>query len=448
MNLVDILKKKKKSVRLHMPGHKGRRLSKIYDDIFSLDLTELTDTDNLHDAKGIIKDMQNQAAHIYNTYQSRFLVNGTTAGILASMNSLFKPGDKVLIQRNSHISVYHAAMLSDIELIYAYDEGQCRSEAYVLNLSEIEKNKDDIKGIVITHPTFTGTCADIEKIALFAERNNIELIADEAHGAHLKFSSLYPASAEEFKCDIVVQSTHKMLSSFTQSSVLHICSQKVDTDRLDFYLRIYQSSSPSYILLNSLQQAIIHAAHNAETIFNNIISWRRELKEMLGATEYYLMEDDNYDWSKLWINVTRSGHDGYEIKNILEKKNIYIEYASFDYILALCGIGTQREDLLALGSELKAIKNSGEKQEHKILLPKAKAAMKMKEAVSQSYIYTHYKNAKNKISADFIIPYPPGIPLIAPGEIIDESIIDVMMQYEKSGMDIMGVKNGKIKIIK
>ncbi len=274
--------------------------------------------------------------------------------------------------------------------------------------------------------------ADIEKITSLAGTNNITIIADEAHGAHLKFSSLYPASAEECKCDIVVQSTHKMLSSLTQSSVLHICSQKVDADRLDFYLRIYQSSSPSYILLNSLQQAVLYAADNAKTIFNNIIAWRRELKEMLADTGYYLMEEDNYDWSKLWINVTQSGHDGYEIKSILEKKNIYVEYASFDYILALCGIGTKREDLLALGNELKAIKSIGRKQEHKIVLPKADAAIKMKEAVLQSYAYADYKNAKNKISADFIIPYPPGIPLIVPGEIIDKDIIDIIAQYENT----------------
>lgn len=431
-----------------MPGHKGRNLSEIYDDIFSLDLTELADTDNLHDAKDIIKDIQNQIANIYDTLQSRLLINGTTSGILASINSSFNPGDKVLIQRNSHVSIYHAAMLSDIELVYAYNENQQFSEAYTLNLSDLKKHANNIKGAVITHPTFVGTCADIKNISSYAKANNIILIADEAHGAHLKFSECYPISAEDCKFDIVVQSTHKMLSSLTQSSALHICSDKVDTERLDFYLRIYQSSSPSYILLNSLQQAILFALKNAKTIFDNIIIWRLELKEMLEGTQFYIIDEEKYDWSKIWINVSRTGYDGYAIKSMLESKNIYIEYASFDYILALCGIGTKRADLSALGDELKKIKNRASHQEYRLILPKADAAMKMREAAIREYEYEDYTNAKNKASADFIIPYPPGIPLIVPGEIIDDSVIDTIARYEKSRYDIMGVKNGRIKIIK
>lgn len=448
MNLIDILKKHENSVRLHMPGHKGINLSHLNNDIFNLDLTELADTDNLHDAKDILKDIQEKTAQIYNCRQSRFLVNGTTAGVLASINTSFKPGDKILVQRNSHMSVYHAAMLTDINLVYAYNNSPRCNEAYALDLSELEKHADGIKGIVLTYPTFVGTCADIAKISSFAKANNITLIVDEAHGAHMRFSEKYPLSAEECGVDLAVQSTHKTLSSLTQTSLLHVCSDKTDVDRLDFYLRVYQTSSPSYILMNSLYDAVMYASENAGTVFNNIITWRDELKEMLAGTDFYLMEEDVYDWSKIWVNVKQSGYSGFEIKKMLDEKNVYVEYASFDYVLGLGGIGTSRSDFIALANALKSIKSRDAKQENKIVLPKAQAKTTLKEALLHEYVYCDYKDTKNKTAADFIIPYPPGIPLIVPGEIINQNIIDLIARYENTDMDVMGLKNGKIKVLK
>jgi len=450
LNIIDALKKHKSSIRLHMPGHKGKNLTSGHEELYSLDLTELSDTDNLHHASGMISEAQKQAAQLYHVYESRFLINGTTAGILAAASASFRPDDKVLIQRNSHLSVYHAALLCDIDLVFACGDNKGYDEAYILESEKLSKEYADIKGIIMTYPTYVGTCADIKKAALWAKQSSKTLIVDEAHGAHLAFSKLYPASAEECGADIVIQSTHKTLSSLTQSSILHVGSSTVDIDKLDFYLRIFQSSSPSYILLNSLQQALYFASEYAEKIFNQIHTWRTYLKDMLSATNFYLMEDEIYDWAKLWINTKKSNYTGFEIKKILEEKNIYIEYASHTYIIALCGIGTVQSDIIALGNALKKIENK--KNAHltnrSVYMPEPVSKIKMKEAVSCNYKYAEIKNTKNKISADFVIPYPPGIPLIIPGEVITEQIIEIIVDYSNIGVSIMGIKENKIKVIK
>ncbi len=450
MNIIDVLKKHESSIRLHIPGHKGKNLTSEHEKLYSLDLTELSDTDNLHHAIGMINEAQQKAAQLYHTLQSRFLINGTTAGILAAMCSSFRPGDKVLIQRNSHLSVYHAALLSDVTLAFSYGDFNGYAEANTLKLEELNKEKyTDIKGILITYPTYVGTCTDIKKIALWARQNNKKLIVDEAHGAHLAFSKKYPISAEECSADIIIQSTHKMLSSLTQSSLLHVGSNMVDIDKLDFYLRIFQSSSPSYILLNSLQQALSYASENAEKIFDQIYTWRIHLQKILSTTHFYLMEDEIYDWSKLWINTKKSNYSGFKIKEILEEKNIYIEYASHTYIIALCGIGTTQNDIIALGNALKTIEKKTDCfQYDSICMPKPISKMKMKEAIECCYQYINLKSAKNKISADFVIAYPPGVPLVIPGEVITEQIIEDMLKYLNIGASIMGIKENSIKIVK
>jgi len=448
LKLIDILKKHESSVRLHTPGHKGRNLYGAAQDIYSCDMTELSDTDNLYNSKGILKQIRSSASQIYNTHDCRLLINGTTSGILSSVCACFKPGDKVLIQRNSHLSVYHAAMLAGIDIVYAYGEDGLYYEAHTLKVNDV-CGHNNLKGVIITYPAYTGTCADIETILNHTKQRGITSIVDEAHGAHLAFSSAYPAAAEHCGADIVVQSTHKMLSSLTQSSLMHICSNNVDTDWLDFYLRVYQSSSPSYILMNSLQQALLYAVNNAKTVFDNLIHYRVELKSMLSDTPYRIMDDVLYDWSKVWINVKGSGYTGFETAKMLEEKNIFIEYASFDYILALLGIGTKESDIIALASGLKNIKtNKSTFGRPNIAMPKTKAALNIKDAVLQKYEFVDYTKAKNKISADFVLPYPPGIPLLVPGEIISEDIINAIKQYNIYNTDIMGIKENKIKVVK
>lgn len=433
-----------------MPGHKGKNLMTGQDELYGLDLTELSDTDNLHNSIGMLKEAQIEAATLYHTQQSRFLINGTTVGILAGICASFKPKDRVLMQRNSHLSVYHAALLSDIDIVFAYGDHKGYDEAYTLKAEELTKEKSaGIKGIVLTYPTYVGTCADIQKISAWAKQNNKTLIVDEAHGAHLAFSKLYPKSAEESKADIVIQSTHKMLSSLTQSAILHVGTDTVNIDKLDFYLRMFQSSSPSYILLNSLQQALYFARNNAENIFNQIIIWRSQLKDTLRQTNFLIMEDKIYDWSKIWINTEKTKYSGFEIKAILEKQNIYIEYASHTYIVAYCGIGTIQSDIIALGNALKSISaKDGLFVNDKISMPEPISKIKMKEAVAVEHAYICLKNAKDRVSADFVIPYPPGIPLLIPGEIITQQSIEVILKYLNNNVDIIGIKESKIKVVK
>ncbi|KUK07839.1 MAG: Arginine/lysine/ornithine decarboxylase, partial [Caldanaerobacter subterraneus] len=252
---------KKETVPFHMPGHKqGRVLPKEYiENLAKIDLTEVPGLDNLHNPDGPILEAEKLAAKAFGSKQAFFLVNGSTAGIYAAMYAVLNPTDKVLVMRNSHKSVYNGVVLTQSIPVYLlpeidYENGIAMG-IDVEKLEEVLQKERDVKAVVVTHPNYYGFCSDIEKIVDIVHKYGKILIVDEAHGAHFPFSNNLPKSSIKAGADIVVQSLHKTLTSFTQTSILHLNSDRVDVDRLKYSLSLFQSTSPSYILMSSIDMA-------------------------------------------------------------------------------------------------------------------------------------------------------------------------------------------------
>ena len=253
-------------VSFHVPGHK---LGKIYDrlgysnileSLYKMDTTEILGTDNLHSPEGIIKESQERAARVFNSKNTYYLVNGSTCGIQAAMMSVCNPKDKIIVNRDCHQSVINTLILGDIEPAYIYP--QIDNKTNILMGIKIEDAIDtidknlDAKAILLTYPTYYGKVYDLKTICNYAHSKGMMVIVDEAHGAHLGLSDKLPMTALEQGVDIVVQSTHKTLPSFTQSSMIHIQGERVNQERLTSILRMIESSSPSYMLMSSLELAV------------------------------------------------------------------------------------------------------------------------------------------------------------------------------------------------
>ena len=245
---------------MHMPGHKRNEKMMENDLPYKIDITEIDGFDDLHHADGIIREAQERAARLYGADETHFLVNGSTVGILSAIMGVTDKGDQILVARNCHKSVYHAIYLNELEPVYVYPEydektglnGEVKADEIALLL---EKNPN-IKAVMIVSPTYDGVVSDVKKIAEVAHAHEIPLIVDEAHGAHFGFDPYFPKNANENGADIVIHSVHKTLPSLTQTALLHINGTFVNREKVRMYLHMLQSSSPSYVLMASIDECM------------------------------------------------------------------------------------------------------------------------------------------------------------------------------------------------
>ncbi|MFZ7134663.1 MAG: aminotransferase class I/II-fold pyridoxal phosphate-dependent enzyme [Eubacteriales bacterium] len=444
----------KEYTRFHMPGHKGRKLFNI--DWFNYDFTEIYGSDNLGDPKGVIKEVLEDIANIYGARQSFMLVNGSTTGIIASLMSVCKPGDSFVIPRNSHRCVYSGMILRQINPIYIYPT-LCKEYAYSLaiNPKEVERlflQYPECKGIIITSPTYYGTCSDIETILKITHKYNKILIVDEAHGSHFIFNHRFPESAISIGADIVVQSTHKVLNAMTQTGILHIGSSAIDARELGKNINLIQSSSPSYPLLISIENALRHAEKEGEAILDRIINYYDIIQRALRGYPYILLGKNligkecisGFDWMKIWI--THENLSGKLVDKLLrDRYNIQMELSDKVTFLGLMGMGTQKQDIYKLIYALHEIaegnKGLPNRKQQQIHYPTLIAVMAPWEAYCRRKNFIALKDSVNEVSGDFIIPYPPGIPLVVPGELLSKEIIMVIQELgleEIMGLDSQG----------
>lgn len=256
----------------HMPGHKRNPETGPLAPFYRLDITEIDGFDNLHAASGVIRQAQERAAKLYGSEETHFLINGSTGGLLSAVASIAGKGKVLLMARNCHKAVYHAAFLNRLNVRYLYPEllpeydlaGEILPEtvrkAIILTLRERnadpKKAAEVIAGIVVTSPTYDGICSNIREIREIAHSYGVPLIVDEAHGAHLGFHEAYPENSVQCGADVVIQSTHKTLPSPTQTAVLHVNGTLVNRGHLRKYLAIYQTSSPSYLLMTGIEEGL------------------------------------------------------------------------------------------------------------------------------------------------------------------------------------------------
>lgn len=461
-------------VSFHMPGHKnGKIFEKLkYEDfkknLLSIDTTEIIGTDNLHKPQEVIKRAQEKARDVFKSEETFFLVNGSTSGIYSMIMAATSPGDKIIIGRNCHQSVIHATLLGDLIPVYLYPEMDIKQGiALGISPAEVERKlleHPDAKAVLLTYPTYHGFASDLETIAKIVHHHGKVLLVDEAHGAHLGLSDALPMSALACGADAVVQSLHKTLPALTQSSMLHLQGNRIDREKLKFMLRLHQSSSPSYILMASLDLATTIYERQGKQLMMELLDNIKVFKEKLQHIKGIRILGEEIvgkgwikamDKTKLWISMEGNKITGYDLeKKLRNNYGIQMELSNIYGVLGLATIGNDEEDFDRLYKALSCISQEvGEKEIAEIpfysySIPKQ--VLTPREALYRQKRKVNLEEAIGQISGEYLIPYPPGIPILVPGEIIEEEMISYTKAMITRGMEVTGLKDDiceKIEVI-
>ena len=327
-----------------MPGHKRHEVEGFPKQITELDITEITDFDNLHQAEGIILKAQQNVAQAYGAEESFFLINGSTCGILSAISTAVPFGGHLLIARNCHKSVYHGAYLRHLKLSYiypqvneAFDICEAVTPQQVAVMLQADKS---IQAVLIVSPTYEGRIADVKGIAEVVHDRGLPLIVDEAHGAHLGFDESFAVNSGRLGADLVINSVHKTLPAMTQTALLHCNGTLIDRDKLKQFLHIYQSSSPSYIMMASIEQAVQTAVYHKEFFKQFKERWVGLLKKLQSLQQIRVLYEEperkKHDIGKLIISTKGTKMSGKQLADVLRLKfHLEMEMACETYVLAM-----------------------------------------------------------------------------------------------------------------
>lgn len=458
---MEIIKKlmQQKKIPMHMPGHKrstdlAEYLSRLSAD---LDITEIDGFDDLHYAEGIIKESMDMAADMRGMKHAFYLVNGATCGILAAICANVHRGEKVICMRNCHKSVYNALEIAGAEPVFTDTEcderfGFCLS-VEIKKLSAAIEEHHEAKLVIITSPTYEGAVSDIETICRIAHEKNIPVFVDAAHGAHLG-NGIFPKDASACGADIVVESLHKTLPSLTQTAVCYV-NDDTYADKIAEMLGVFETSSPSYLLMASIDGCIRLIKTRGKELFakwNGNLEWFYENAKDLKNLKIFENENGeffDFDRSKIIVLC----NDGKRLAKRLRDLGIECEMASARYVIAMTGMGDVRKNLESFLSALKNLDDEFEEPSGKIeIYTKACERVMLPEKLlcfEKEYIAA--EDSVGKICAEYIWAYPPGIPILIPGERITEDAKKIIMRYEASGIELKGRlkhKKGKILVLK
>lgn len=456
----------KDTIPFHMPGHKqGKgvwRADELKENLFKIDLTELPDTDNLHNAKGIILEAEEMAAKAFGAKKSFFLVNGTTGGIYAMMLATLNPGEKLLIERSCHRSSFGGMILAGVKPAYIEPTVDFEDGISVgVTPESVEKaliRNRDAAAVMVTYPNFYGMCMDIEAIADIVHRYGKILLVDEAHGVHFKFHDEFPMTALEAGADMVVQSVHKTLPSFTQSSILHVGTDRINIDKLVFALRLVQTTSPSYLLMASLDLAREEMEEHPE-LMDKALSLSHLARERLKSSDdIHVIDEDiigqygivDIDSTKLVVNVKGLNMTGHEAEDILRNRyNIQVELSDMYNILSMITIGDSEDDIIKLTDAILELKKNKENRIIPITFDyKAPEIIyNPREASFMQKRKVPIVESVGKTAGDFLIPYPPGIPYVVPGELITTGIALEIEELAAIGVEVIGFDRGYVTIL-
>lgn len=459
-----------------IPGHRfGRGISSELtaengNDFLRFDVTEVTSLDDLHQPSGVIKEAQGLMAQLFRVRKSFFLVNGTTCGNEAMVLSTVREGDKIIVPRNMHKSVLSGLVLSGATPVYVCPEwipnwniwGGCTP----IKVQELIAEQPDIKGVLMVSPSYYGIVDNVAEISRICHEAGLLCMVDEAHGAHLYFSEELPTGAIAAGADMCVQSFHKVAGALTQASVIHIATDNVDDKLLQTNLQMLQTSSPSYLLMASLDTARYELAEHGKQMDEDALALteyaRTELgkirginclsKEIVGRYEV-----SDLDLTKLVITAADIGLSGFELKEILiNDYNVEVELADHNNILAVLTFANTKEEVIRLVEALTDIAKSRAKQGDNELVKGALAGaigmpplptMKLtpREAHFSAKRKIAWHDAIGKVAGEAIIPYPPGIPVVYPGEVISQDVWDYIEQFRKANCHFHGALDKEAK---
>ncbi|MEW6515712.1 MAG: aminotransferase class I/II-fold pyridoxal phosphate-dependent enzyme [candidate division FCPU426 bacterium] len=465
---------KGRKISFHTPGHKhGVSIPQEFrnfvgEKIFDCDLTLLEEVDSLHEPKSVIREAQRLAAQAYGADYAFFLVNGTSGGNHAMLLSVCDPGDKIIIPRNVHRSVLAGIIFSGAIPIYIMPErDEDRNQMLNVTPEAVDRaiqRHPDAKAVLVTHPTYQGIGANLREISRLAKRAKMQFLVDEAHGPHLKFHPDLPPAAMDCGADICVQSTHKIISSLTQASLL-LARRSVDVLKLKRILSLLMTTSPSYLLLASLDLARMQMATRGRELLNVAIMLAEDARQRINALPGMTCQGKEMagrpgvhavDVTKLCINVSGTGFTGFEVaKQLNEKFKIQVEFADLDTILLIVSIGNTEKDISRLILALESIAKDAQgtphasRKEH-LRFPEElpEVVMTPREAVFSATKKVSLKAAVGQISAEVFSPYPPGIPLLNPGERISGEILHYLKELHNRGGRVQGQSDPELRTIK
>jgi arginine decarboxylase len=442
--------KNEKLVSFHVPGHKNSKLYNEYFDqinnILEIDTTEIPGTDDLHDPETCIKAVQDEISDLLNTDASFLLTGGTTCGIYAMIMATTSPGDTIIVARDCHRAVYDGLLLGQVNAIYIEPEF---FEGLSLGITAKQvkktvKEHPEAKALVLTYPNYYGIGTDLKSIEQIVHEENMLLLIDEAHGAHLSLSAELMPSSIEIGADIIVHSSHKSLPAMTQSSVLHLNSDRVNKNKLRELLKIHQSTSPSYVLMSSLDICYDIYNKHGQALMKKLL---RNVDIIKSKQPYFLNQTDlpngfKLDPTKLTLIGKRANISPTDMEIELRKNGIQMEFSNENYGVFVSSIMNESSDFEYLSKMMEMLKfkcYSGIDNVDKSFLSESK--LSLSKAFYSAKKRVKLKESMNYISTEYIVPYPPGIPMIIPGDLIDENKLILIESLLKKNQKIIGIRN-------
>lgn len=474
----------------HMPGHKRRPFGMLPGELSRIDITEIDGFDNLHQPEGILDGLQREAAGLYGAEESFYLVNGSTCGILSAVSCALPEGGHILMARNCHRSAYHGIYLRGLRATYLYPPYLEEYGIYdALEPEEVRRaleREPDIGAVLVVSPTYEGRISDIRAIADIVHERGIPLIVDEAHGAHLGLADGFPKNSCQQGADLVIHSVHKTLPALTQTALLHVNGQRIDRGLLRRFLRIYQSSSPSYLLMAGIDNALRYVGLQGQEAFG---AFRQRFEAMLdrlrGCRHLRFLTDagDRQDTGKLLISTKQSGLTGKQLYDILlGRYHLQPEMASTGFVLAMFTVNDGEEAYRRMTEALLAIDGALEEGMAHTLEKRAEGraaeapgsgeyrpgagalcgegagesaghgrnrgtgrsgAIPLAKAWDMPTEQIALAESEGRYIGEFINLYPPGVPLLVPGERMTGELIGMISEAEEQGLEVQGVGRRK-----
>lgn len=451
---------KKNAYPMHMPGHK-RNNDLFPVDLYKWDITETGEVDNLHHPTGIIKQANEAMADALGADRSYLLVNGGSSGVAAAIAAVVGENEKIAIATNCHKSAYNGLIISGANPIYISpritEEGLCGGIAP----SDIFRTLScgDVKAVVITSPTYEGFVSDVKVLADIVHKNNAILIVDECHGSHFPFSDWFPKTAISQGADIVINSWHKTLPCPNQAAVISVKSEKVDIKRLEDAISMMTTTSPSYPIMASMDymREMLTNDRNLTNIYTNAIWEARHLLahckslKLVGDSIKGQHSVDNIDIGKFTIMV-RTNMTGVDLANILlEKYNFQVELAGLHHIIAMTSVADTPKAIMKFAKAIVDI----DKKCKRVFIDKIPLVV---ENVSEcamtprQIFYAHKTSVKlseavGRIAGESVIAYPPGVPVVAAGQVIKSEHIGLISKLKFADIEIMGTDDNKILVL-
>jgi len=475
----------------HTPGHASGNSAKnspfvkdFYDffgeNLFTSDVSvSVPELDSLLHPEGVIKESQEHAARAFNARYTFFSTNGTSTSNKVLIQTLLKPGDSILLDRNCHKSVHYGVIIAGAEPIYLMPSvnnkfgifGPIPKKRIIESMDEALENNKNLKAIILTNCTYDGLIYDIEDIVTEAHKRNIKVIVDEAWFGYANFHREFYPSAMAAGADYATQSTHKTMSAFSQASMIHVNDPDFE-DIQDFFMEnfnMHASTSPQYPMIASLDVATKQMVMEGYSLLSKVLELSELLKRSINSLKKFRvleqedmisheLKNDNVrlDKTKLTIDISKSGYTSKEIEHILlSKHNIQIEKSTFNTITILLTIGATYSRVNRLFLALENIEKHTGNRERSGTDKSLKDFKLTISPIRYRPRFSFYADTEElplqktvgRIASRMITPYPPGIPLLVPGQIVTEEIVNTLQMYRNYGVEIHGLDNGLIKVM-